>query len=180
MIVSDQQWNRSGTFCEMETVRINLQPTEQQIFSLGLAALSIKSSVDENLGYSKKNSVAQKRFVCVTKQIAVMTNNLINSNLVAKTWIKERLKTVVSKYSKVFEQVMNVTSTNRGFRTLQHAVATNEQTKKGVSYFYSRRNVQQYGIHLVPLIKNYGLFNIKYLYLWVTYNNNAFVVCCHL
>ena len=53
---------------------------------------------------------------------------------------------LLSKYRKVLEEVI-VTSTNRSFRTKQHAVATYEQTKKGLSYFYPVRNVQRGGIH---------------------------------
>ena len=94
MIVSDQQWNRSGTLCEVETVRMNFQPTEQQMSSLVLATLNIKSTIDEKLGYSKKNSAAQKWFIFVAKHIAVMTQNQTKSNLAAKAWIKERLETV--------------------------------------------------------------------------------------
>ena len=41
----------------------------------------------------------------------------------------------MSKYCKVLEEAVNVTSTNRGFRTMKHSVATYEQTKKGLSYF---------------------------------------------
>ena len=55
------------------------------------------------------------------------------------------------KYRKVLEEVVNVTSSNRGFRTIQHAVATYEQTNNGLSYFYPKRNVQQDGIHTRPL-----------------------------
>ena len=42
-------------------------------------------------------------------------------------------------------------STNRGFRTINHMVATYEQTKKGLSYFYPKRQVQDDGIHTKPL-----------------------------
>ena len=83
-----QAMNKSGTLCEVETVRMNCQPTQQQMSSLVLAALSIRSTIDENLGYSKKNTAAQKRFVCVAKRIAIMTNNQTNSNLAAKAWKK--------------------------------------------------------------------------------------------
>ena len=38
----------------------------------------------------------------------------------------------MSEYHKVLGQVVNVTSTNRGFRTI-HNVATYGQTKKGLS-----------------------------------------------
>ena len=41
----------------------------------------------------------------------------------------------MSKYRKVLYESVIVTSTNRGFRTNQHGVATYEQTKKGLSFF---------------------------------------------
>ena len=36
----------------------------------------------------------------------------------------------LSKYRKVLEEAINVTSTDRGFRTIQHSVARYDQTKK--------------------------------------------------
>ena len=36
----------------------------------------------------------------------------------------------MSKYRKVLQEAVNVTSTRRGFLTIQHSVATSEQTKK--------------------------------------------------
>ena len=53
-------------------------------------------------------------------------------------------------YGKILEEAVNVTSTNRGFRTIQHSVATYEQTKKGLSYFYPKRIVEEDGIHTKP------------------------------
>ena len=35
----------------------------------------------------------------------------------------------MTKYREVLEEAINVTSTNRGFRTMKHSVATYEQTK---------------------------------------------------
>ena len=46
---------------------------------------------------------------------------------------------------------INLSSTNRGFRTINHMVATYEQTKKGLSYFYPTRQVQDDGIQAKPL-----------------------------
>ena len=40
---------------------------------------------------------------------------------------------------------------NRGFRTNNHAVATYEQNKKGLSYLYAERNVESDGVHTQPL-----------------------------
>ena len=57
----------------------------------------------------------------------------------------------MSKYRKVLQEEVNVTSTNRGIQTIQHSVATYEQTKKGLSYFYPKRIVEEDGIHTKPL-----------------------------
>ena len=57
----------------------------------------------------------------------------------------------MAKYRKVLQEAVNVTSTNRGFRTVQHNVATYEQTKKRLSYSYPKRIVEEDGIHTKPL-----------------------------
>ena len=57
----------------------------------------------------------------------------------------------MSNYRKVLDESVNVTSTNRGIRTIQHSVTTYEQTKKGLSYFYPKRRVEEDGIHTKPL-----------------------------
>ena len=63
---------------------MKFQPTQQQFSSLVLAALSIRSTIDEILAYSEKIFASQKRFVCVAKHIAVTTLNQTISNLAAK------------------------------------------------------------------------------------------------
>ena len=55
------------------------------------------------------------------------------------------------KYRKALEEAVNVISINRGFRTRKHSVATYEQTKKGLSYFYPKRLVEEDGIQTKPL-----------------------------
>ena len=60
----------------------------------------------------------------------------------------------MSKYRKVLEEAVNVTSTNRGFPTMKHSVATYEQTKKGLFYFNPKRlveEVEEDEIHTQPL-----------------------------
>ena len=57
----------------------------------------------------------------------------------------------MTKYRKVLEEAVNVASTNKGFRTMKHSVATYEQTKKGLSNFYPKRLVEEDGIHTKPL-----------------------------
>ena len=45
----------------------------------------------------------------------------------------------MSTYRKVLQEAVNVTSTNRVFRTIQHSVATYEQTER-IVFLLSRRN----------------------------------------
>ena len=56
----------------------------------------------------------------------------------------------MSKYRKVLEEAVHVTSTNTGSRTIQHSVATYGQTKEGLPYFYPKIIVED-GIHTKPL-----------------------------
>ena len=56
----------------------------------------------------------------------------------------------IPKYRKVLEEQVNVTSTNRVFRKIQHSVATYERTKEGLSYLYPNRRVEKDGIHTKP------------------------------
>ena len=55
------------------------------------------------------------------------------------------------KYREVLGETENVTSTNHGFRTKHPCVATHEQTRKGLSQFYTKRIVESDGIHTLPL-----------------------------
>ena len=57
----------------------------------------------------------------------------------------------LEKYRRVLNEKVNVTSNNRGVRTNDHSVATCEQIKKGLSYFYPKRMVETDGIHTQPL-----------------------------
>ena len=57
----------------------------------------------------------------------------------------------MSNDRRLLDEEINLTSTNSGFRTINHMVALCEQTKKGLSYFYPKRQVQDDGIHTKPL-----------------------------
>ena len=57
----------------------------------------------------------------------------------------------MSKYRKMLQEAVNVTSTNRGFKPTQHSVATYEQLKEGLSYFYPKTLVEEDGMHTKPL-----------------------------
>ena len=57
----------------------------------------------------------------------------------------------MAQYRQVLAEAVILKSTNIGFITIKQAVATNEQTKKGLSYFYPKREVECDGIHTKPL-----------------------------
>ena len=57
----------------------------------------------------------------------------------------------MSQYRKVLQEAVNVTSDNRGFRTIPHSVATYAQTKKGLSFFYPKTIVEEDGLNTKPL-----------------------------
>ena len=57
----------------------------------------------------------------------------------------------MAKYRQVLDKAVNLKTTNRGFKMINYAVATYEQTKKRLSYFYPKRQVGCDGIHTKPL-----------------------------
>ena len=56
----------------------------------------------------------------------------------------------LENYRRVLNKKVNVTSNNKGFRTSNHSVATFEQVKKGLSYFYPKRIVESDFFHTQP------------------------------
>ena len=92
----------------------------------------------------KKNSGVPKCCACVAKAIVVTIERVTSTNSVARDSIKELWKTLeMSKYRKVLEEVIDVTSTNRGFPTMKHTVATYEQTKKGIVLFLPKTSCRR-------------------------------------
>ena len=57
----------------------------------------------------------------------------------------------MAMYRQILDEVVNLKSTNRGFKAINHTVATYEETKKGLSFFYPKREVEFDGIHTKPL-----------------------------
>ena len=55
--------------------------------------------------------------------------------------MEQRGERPLEKYCRVLHEKINIISTNRGFRTNNHAVATYEQSKRGLSKFYPKRIV---------------------------------------
>ena len=57
----------------------------------------------------------------------------------------------LEKCRSFLNEKVNVTLNNRGFRKNNHSVATYEQVRQGLSYFYPKRIVETNGIHTQSL-----------------------------
>ena len=99
-------------------------------------------------------------FCCTEMCLCSKTYRCYDSNsnkykFSSKGWYKRTLEDYgdgpMSKYWKVLDEFINVTWTNRGFRTVHHSVVTYEQTKKGLFYFHPKRIVDADGFHTRPL-----------------------------
>ena len=102
----------------------------------------------EEFRCAKMLCLCNKTFCCHDKQ----TNKYkFSSKGLNKRTLEHCGDGPMSKYRKVLEESVNITSTNRGFRTVQHSVARYEQTKKGLSYFYLKRMVEEGRIPTKPL-----------------------------
>ena len=102
-----------------------------------------------NLDYSKRNSAAKKIFVCVGKQIAVMTHKKIklSSKGLKRITLENMGDRALFTKHKVSEEVFNI---NTIFRRIQQADALYEQTEKGVSYFYPEKTSVRGNTHSSP------------------------------
>ena len=97
---------------------------------------------------SKTLCLCSKTYCCYDRK---SNNYKFSSNGLSERTLEDCADGAVSKYRKVLQEAINVTSTNRGFWTIQHSVAMYEQTKKGLSYFYTKRIVEESEIHTTPL-----------------------------
>ena len=130
------------------------QLIQQPTSFLEPAAQNIRNTINENLVFSKRSFVVRKCCVCAAKPIVVDSNSnkyKFSSKDLIKRTLEDYGDGPMAKYRKVLDEFINVTSTNRGFRNVHHSVATYEQTKKGLSYFYPKRIVDSDGIHTRPL-----------------------------
>ena len=95
--------------------------------------------------------------LCLCSKTYCCYNSLTNktkfsSKGLDKNVLEENSNGPLQKYRRVLDEAVNVSSTNRGFKTVNHRVFTYEQTKRGVSYFYAKRIVDRDGIHTKPLL----------------------------
>ena len=67
-------------------------------------------------------------------------------------WIRRLWRGSDGKVSTSIDEASNLNSVNRGFKTINQAVVTYEQTKKGLSLlFYPIWEIECNGIHPKPL-----------------------------
>ena len=157
MIVSDKQWKKSGFLCKVETVRMSFQPAQQQFCFSRTCCAQKKKHNRRELGLFKEE-ICCIELICLCSKTYCCWDSYSNKFKFGSKNLNKRTLEIsrdrpTSKYCRVLYEIFRVTSTNRGFRTTQHDVATYEQTKKRFSYFQPKRNVQQDGIH-APLIYN--------------------------
>ena len=102
----------------------------------------------EEFGCTETLCLCSKAYCCYD----VTSNNFkFNSECFIKRVLEESGNGLLEKYRWVLNETVNVTSNNRGFRTNNHSVATYEQVKKGLSYFYPTRIAETDGNHPQPL-----------------------------
>ena len=93
-----------------------------------------KNKTSESLISSKRSSGVRKCCLCSETYCCYnkTTNKLKFSSESLNRWILEQsVDSPLEKYRKVLDERVNITSTNRGFRTKDHTNATYEQTKQG-------------------------------------------------
>ena len=91
----------------------------------------------------------RKTYCCYN---SVTDKTKFSSKGLSTSVLEENSDGPLQKYRRVMEDAVNIASTKRGFRTINHQILTYEQTKKALSFFYPKRNVDADGIHTTPLI----------------------------
>ena len=131
------------------------QLMQQPTSFLESAAQNIWNMINENLVFSKGKFRWTEMLSLCSKTFCYYDSNSNKYKFSNKSVNKRMLDDCgdgpMAKYRKVLDEFINVTSTNRGFRTVHRSVAIYEQTKKGLSYFYPKRIVNVDGIHTRPL-----------------------------
>ena len=109
-----------------------------------------KKHVKREPGLSKEEFRCTERRLC-SKTFRCFDSNSNNYKFSSKVLNKITLEHCgdghMAKYRKVKDEVIKVTSTKRGFRTVHHSAATYEKTKKGQSYLYPQRIVVAVVMH---------------------------------
>ena len=102
----------------------------------------------EEFRYTEMLCLCSKTYCCydVTSNKPKFSSKSLNKRV-----LEQNGDGPLEQYRRDLNEKVNVTSNNRGFRTNNHSVATYEQVKKGLSYFYPKRIVETDGIHIQTL-----------------------------
>ena len=88
--------------------------------------------------------LCSKTYCCF--DVTCIKPKFISKNLIKRV-LEQSGDGPLEKHHRVFNEKVNVTLNNRGFRTNNNSVTTYEQLKKGLSYFYPKRIVETDGVH---------------------------------
>ena len=120
-----------------------------------IAGMPTKNMISESRVSSKKSLHVQKCWVSVAKHFFCYDKQTNWYKFSSKGLKKRTLKDCRDGPFKELQSAgglsVNVTSTIRELQTIQQNVATHEQPKKGLSYFYPKTTVEEDEIHTKPL-----------------------------
>ena len=152
MIVSDPQKKGMEISMKWRLYGWNCSQLSKKFFPSFLL-LSIGSTVEENLDFSKRISAAPNWFVCVAKALGCYDSQSNNFKLSSKGLNKWTLEDSgdgpISKYNKISDQVFKVTSA-KCFSYYTTCCWNIWANKEGNVIFYPNKNVQQDGTHTRP------------------------------
>ena len=139
--------------CVGEVAQKLALPTQQAMFFPECVATHTRSTRRRNQVSLRKNLGVQECFFC-SKTYCSYDRKSNKYKFISKGLNQRTLEdcgvAVMSKYRKVLVESVNVISTNRGLRTIEHGRATFEQTKKCLFNFYPERFVENDGLHKTP------------------------------
>ena len=139
---------------EARTVETTSEQMRKKNFFPVLAALNIRNMTRENqdcsrvFRCSKKLCLCSKTYCCydIKSQKYTFCRKGLN-----KRTLEDSGDGPMAKYRQVLHEAVNLKSTNKEFKMINHAVATYEPTKKGLSYFNPKWEVECDGVHTKPL-----------------------------
>ena len=117
---------------------------------------SIHKKLDKReLGFFKEAPRCTEK-LCLRRKIRCCYDNKSDKFKIISKWVKKLANEdsgdrPMSKYRRVLDEALNLTSTYIWFRTINHTVASYEQAKKGFSYCCSKRQVRDDGLHTKTL-----------------------------
>ena len=129
---------------------IHLEKIEIQIFFHECLVALTRNTINESLDCLKKDlgirgcCLCSKTFCCFDDKSDKIK---FSSKGLNKIVLEESRHGPMAKYKKLLDEAINLISINKRFGTIHHMVAAYEQTKKGLSYFYPKKQVQDGGRH---------------------------------